>query len=191
VDNAGAGFEAAIGPKPSNWGATDFQNPVVRAYAFTRIAEVELPEALAYLQNLRKSDIGPDPTGGIWSAAQVALHQATFSRIADPSQQIHYLEDTAAHWWGQVGRWAVDQLCNGGHSESLEIVRKTIHRIEVNPRADGEVAFCEARIDVLSRNQDRVQALASVLSVANGSKDTKWRDSAIRAKIWWAGPYPS
>ena len=44
-------------------------------------------------------------------------------------------------------------------------------------RDEDEIAFCEARIQIVRRNPDRIKALASVLTLDNVAEDT-------RLKLW-------
>ena len=166
------GLEAGQLHKP------EFQDEGVRSYALRRIGELDRPEAMTYLEQLKKDDILPDISGRMSSAAQIALRQAQLNRIQGESNQIHFLEDTtsdrsAAAWW------AVDELCNRGSYSSRSFIGEYIRRTQSVPQEIERISgFCEARMAVVSRDADRIKALASVLSVANGSND--------RALMVWA-----
>lgn len=74
--------------------------------------------------------------------------------------------------------WAVEELCNQGCVQSLEVIRRSI--LKRNPTAAGgkNFNFCEARIHALGRNPDRISSLASALTIANVS--------AQRGLVGWA-----
>jgi hypothetical protein len=50
--------------------------PDVRAYAFEKIGEVAGPEAIEFLEQVKREDFGPDTVSRVWPAAQVAIRIA-------------------------------------------------------------------------------------------------------------------
>jgi len=89
-------LEVQVGLKSGQLRGPEFRGYELRSYAFRRIGELDLPEALTYLQNLKESDIGPDTSGQIRSAAQIALLQAQVNRIPDQQAKIRFLEEATS-----------------------------------------------------------------------------------------------
>lgn len=175
---ANPGLEASVGLKPGQLRGPEFRDESVRSHALLKIGELDVPEALAYLQNLKAEDIAPDTSGLMRSSLHIALHQAQLNRIPDESSKIRFLENTTSEK-SDAAWWAVEQLCNRGSRESLAFIRESIWRRNPTPTGTAQIAFCEARIDVISRDPDRVKALASVLSVTNGVTDPELLGWAI------------
>jgi hypothetical protein len=177
-------LEVQVGLKSGQLRGPEFRGYELRSYAFRRIGELDLPEALTYLQNLKESDIGPDTSGQIRSAAQIALLQAQVNRIPDQQAKIRFLEE-ATSGKGAGVHWAVDELCNLGSYQSLPLIRARIHRLLSLPQdIEHENGFCEARMGVVSRDPDRVRALGAVLRVNGGGTDpqlTGWAIGQLRA----------
>jgi hypothetical protein len=146
---------------------------IVRVRALDKLGRSGLDAAVDFLSGLTKENLGPDDTGQVWPAAQVALQRCLFTRIADPQSQIDFLEATAKRFYGNVGSWATEELCNRGVQSSLPIVRNSIHREYSSPYSDDEIAFCEARMGLLSKAANRVRALSSALQVDRVSSDPK------------------
>lgn len=127
-----------------------------------------MPEALAYLQNLRPSDLPPDSTQSVWREAQVALTEALMNRVPDEPGKTEVLENAIVQG-SPANAWAVQQLCDRGSYVSLTLVEGYLRSRYSDPRTFSRLyGFCKAQIEVLSRNPDRVVALGSVLTVANG-----------------------
>jgi hypothetical protein len=146
---------------------------IVRARALEKLGRSGLDAAVDFLSGLTKENLGPDDTGQVWPAAQVALQRCLFTRIADPQSQIDFLEATAKRFYGNVGSWATEELCNRGVQSSLPIVRSSIQKRNPSPYSDEEIAFCEARMALLSKAANRVQALSSALRVGRVSSEPK------------------
>ena len=145
-----------------------FASSTVRACALHNLGRADEPEALGYLANLREEDVGHD--GRVWPAARIALHEARLRRIAQPWDRIAFLERSLSEW-DEVDHWAAEQLCNGGHYPSLPLIAEAIRR-HLSQDAEKEIGFCEARMEILSRNPDRVVAVGSFLK-ADGRPITR------------------
>jgi hypothetical protein len=113
LEGAVPGLEVQVGLKPGQLRGTEFKDATVRAHALRIIGQLDLPDALTYLQNLERSGIGPDSSGQIWPAAQIALHQAQLNRIGDEPAKIRFLEDATGER-SSAASWAVEELCNRG-----------------------------------------------------------------------------
>jgi hypothetical protein len=169
MDGASPELEVQMGLKPELLRSPWFKDGSVRAYAIRRIGEVDLPEALTYLQHLKKTDLERDTTGMVWPAAQIALRQAQLNRIPDEPGKVLFLENTTGEQ-SAAASWAVNELCESGSYRSLGFIRESIRKR--NPsRASEDTAFCEARMAVVSRNPDRIKALGSLLTVSEGATD--------------------
>lgn len=171
-------LETKVGLKPGQLHTPEFKDESVRAHALLEIGELDSPEALAYLQGLRPEDIQPDTSGQMRSAAQVALRHVQLNRLPDEPAKVQFLQDTtsersAAAWW------AVQELCNRGSSDSLGFIRQSISRTYPPPTSTDQIAFCEARIDIISRDPDRSKALLTILSVNSGVTVSQLLDWAI------------
>ena len=68
---------------------------------------------------------------------------------------------------GLVVHWASQQLCDQGASTALPLIERSITNNWPGTHGAEEIAFCESRIRVISRDPDRVKALRSVLSIDN------------------------
>jgi hypothetical protein len=162
--------QAGLGLRPGKMHEPAFKDPEVRIYALRRIGGVALPEALEYLQNLKRDDLMADKSGQLWQNAQIALHQARLNRIPDELGKTEFLENTLGEHTPAIS-WAVEELCNRGIYRSLNLIRDSIRKR--NPIRDGEqqIEFCQARMEILARNFDRTRAIGSFLSVSEGSND--------------------
>ena len=132
------------------------------------IGRLGSPDALAYLQHLKKTDIEPDPSGQVWSSGtdRTALREAQLNRIPEGRARVRFLEDTTIDTRSAAARWAVEELCDRGSRESLPFIIQHLTRVYSLAReVDGALKFCEARIDLISRDPDRIKALGSFLSV--------------------------
>jgi hypothetical protein len=180
MDAVNAEFETQVGLEitPGRMHEPAFKELDVRIYAMRRIGDVALPEALEYLQNLKKDDFMAERSSQIWETAQIALHQAHVNRIPDELGKTEFLENTLSEHTPAIS-WAVEELCNRGSYRSLALIRESIRKR--NPTRDGEqqIEFCRARMDILARNFDRTRALGSFLSVSEGSNDRDLRAWAI------------
>jgi hypothetical protein len=152
----------------------------VRVCAFQAIGRAGSPEALDFLMKVRSADIGPDSTGQIWPAAQVAAKSAQLNAISDPVAKVQFLEDLLSvprGGWGAVGHWAVEELCNSGSRLSIGIIHEAIRSRSNGQRDEDEIRFCEARINIVTRYPDRAKAIGSVLTTVAPVDDRL---------LWWA-----
>jgi hypothetical protein len=99
--------------------------------------------------------------------AQVALREALMNQITDPASKVEFLtsvltERHDAILNGSLVHWAVDELCNRGALTALPQVRQVIGRLRSGQPGEDEVAFCEARMQVVARDPDRARALGSI-----------------------------
>jgi hypothetical protein len=146
---------------------------IVRVRALDKLGRSGLEIAAYFVSGLTKENLGPDDTGQVWPAAQVALQRCLFARITDSQSKIDFLEATAKRFYGNVGFWATEELCNRGVQSSLPVIRNSIQRRNPSPDSDAEIAFCEARMELLSKAANRVQALSSALHVDRVNSDPK------------------
>ena len=142
----------------------------IRAYAFQKIGEVGLEESMIFLSTLKQADIGPDTTGEMWPAAQIALASVRLSRIADPQSKIEFLEGLL-NPRVPASSWAVDQLCDRGSVMSMRVIRPYIGRVLSGQPGEEDIQFCEGRMQIVSSSSDRARALGSVLNV-NSAPET-------------------
>jgi hypothetical protein len=138
---------------------------IVRIRALDKLGQSGLDIAENFLSSLTKESLGPDDTGQVWPAAQVAMQRCLFAKITDSRSKIEFLEAMAKRFYGNVGMWATEELCNSGSPSSLPVIRSSIQREYSNPYSNAEIAFCEVRIELLSETANRVQALSSALQV--------------------------
>jgi hypothetical protein len=158
------GWEVAVGLSPGRLrervlGKAAFGDPYARAYAFEKIGECALPEALEFLTNVAPADLAPDETGHLWPASQVGLTTAHLIRAADETQRVEILRaalKTAA------SAWAEEELCNRGALLALADVKQMMRQRWSGKRGEDAAAFCESRMQVIVRDPDRVKALTSV-----------------------------
>ena len=170
MDRARPELEIQVGLKPNELRNRIFKEGSLRAHAVLKIGESDLPESLHYLQSLRPTDLEPDVTGMVWPAVQVAVRKAEYERISDGASKTRFLEDTTAEH-SAAASWAVNELCETGSYRSLGFVRESIQNRNPTPTGQKELAFCEARMGVILRSPDLIQALGSILSVREGTVD--------------------
>jgi hypothetical protein len=170
IEGASPDLEASVGLEAGQLHKPEFKVREVRLHAIQRIGDVLLPEALTFLQKLTKDDLGPDISGSLWPAAQIALHQAQLNRLPDEPAKIRFLEDATSER-GPAASWATNELCERGSYESVGFIRTSIRRRNPTPRGEADITYCEARMAVISRDPDQIKALGSFLSVANGGTD--------------------
>lgn len=178
MGSADPNLEARVGLERGQLHGPEFKNETVRSYALRRIGELDVPEIITYLQNLKKDDFQPDISGRMSSAAEIAFRQAQLNHIDGQQEKIRFLEETtrdrsAAAWW------AVQELCNRGCQESLAVVRESIWRQEPTDRGREQADFCEARMAIIARDPSRTKALGSFLSTNNGGTDQELTGWAI------------
>lgn len=167
MDDARADLEEQVGLKPAQLRGAAFKDQFVRSHALRDIGTLNLPEALAYLQNLKPGDLPPDSTQTVWPEAQIALTEALTNRVPDEPGKIRTLENAIVEG-SPATAWAVQQLCDHGSYSSLALIEAYFRRSYSEPRTSELYGSCKARMDVLSRNPNRVVALGSVLNVENG-----------------------
>lgn len=173
-------LELRVGLAAGQLRGPEFKVEEVRSDALRKIGDLDLPGALAYLQNLGKDDFEWDTTGQMWSAAQIALRQAQLIRIPDQQGKIAFLEDTTTEKTSAAAWWAADQLCDLGVHQSLPFVRQYLEaHLSLSRDIEEPYQFCQERMDIVSRDPDRVKALASVLSVNSGVTDSEILEWAI------------
>jgi hypothetical protein len=177
MDAASPELETMAGLKAGRVHRSDFSSPTVRAYALRKIGEIDLPEALQYLESLRREDFGEDKTWEMWPAARVALFEARLGRITEPSERIAFLEKSLGAD-SPVDAYAADHLCDGGNYPSLPLIKESIRR-HLSQYAEEQVGYCEARMEIVSRNPDRVVAIGSFLKADGRPIDRKLTGWAI------------
>ncbi len=183
VNDSARDLEVQVGLKPGDLRAPSFQSEPVRAYALSLIAEIDLPEALTYLQNFKRNNA---PVGGpmmVWPAARIALHQALLNRIPEEPARVKFLENALNEQhdtWSddRVSAWALNELCNRGSMDSLETIRTSVLKRD-STHGQREIELCQERMEVISRNADRVKALGSFLSISSGFADKELLGWAI------------
>ena len=168
-----AGAETKVGLAPGELQQAIFAEASVRVYALQRIGECDLPEALEFLKNLKRVDLGEDTTQMIWPNSRVALTNALLHRIRDPEARTEFLVNALKQGEGRglVVHWASQQLCDQGTSTALPLIGRSIRNNWPGPHGEEELAFCESRIKVVARDPDRVKALGSVLTLDNPGSD--------------------
>lgn len=158
---------------------THLRDAEVRIYAIHRIGETGRPEAIAWLSALKQADFGADTTGQLWPSSQTALQHGLLLNIKDQQMKVQFLEKLAREDGGSIASFATDELCNMGAMPSLPVVAASVRKRYSGEYAEGEVAFCEARVRTLASNPDRTTALAGVLKVTTDRNDLRL--------IQWAG----
>jgi len=173
AETIGADLEKQMGAPT---GALSWYSPyTVRDYVLWRIGETGLPEAVDFLTKFEPHDL---------PAAKRALKNATLKTIPDPQKKIEFLTNTLLENRkrdADLEHWGVDQLCDLGASAALPEIRRSLKSILGGYGEEEEVRFCEARIEALSRDPDRVKALGMVFNsvlaldaTADGMKLLKW-----------------
>ena len=181
---AATDLEVKVGLRAGLLHDANFEYYSVRSCAVRDIAKLDLPEALTYLESLKKAQFGPDFGRAIWSSAQVALREAQFNRLPDEPARIRFLEDTTSDK-SASGWWAVNELCDRGSYQSLPYIRAHVTSAYSSDRDISEaIGFCEERMNVIARNPNTVKALGSVLAVDSGVTNARllaWAINQLRA----------
>ena len=148
-----------------------------RACALRNIGKFDLPETLAYLESFRKEDFGPGSLE-VWAGARIALFEARLRHITRPADRIAFLERTI-RVRDPADSYAEDELCDGGSYPSLPLIRESI-RSRDPYRAAERIRYCEARMEIVARNPDRVTAIGAFLKVDGRPIDRDLNGWAIR-----------
>ena len=155
-----------------------FRSFDARAHAFRKIRETGLAEGLRYLSGVTVDDIGEDSTQQIWPAARIALHVALLNNIQEPDAKREFLQKTLTEKDtgfidGAVQNWALGELCDRWDRSALPAIREHIRKVYLGtPGEQEQIRSCEVRMDVVSRDPDRVKALASFLRLGDRPPDT-------------------
>jgi hypothetical protein len=176
---AAVDIETKVGFRAGELHISNYRAYEVRSCALRDIAKLDMPEALAYLESLKREQFDDRRFGRqVWSSAEIALREAQLNRLPDESAQVRFLENTTAE--KTAAWWAVQELCNRGSYQSLPFIRQHITtRVIVSQNVDRDIRFCQQRMDLISRDPDRVKALASLLSVRSGLIDSELLGWAI------------
>lgn len=171
------GLAASSDTVPLRKGA--FIEATFRAVAFREISTTGLDSSFDFLTKLKRSDLVSDPTGYVWTAAQIALSNAQLNKISDNHLRVEFLEALAIPRTPS-GNWAVEQLCDSGTISSLSITRAFFKEVSKGSEGYGEEKsrFCEARMQVVFSNPDRVTALGSVLKAGESFSES------VQLKKW-------
>jgi hypothetical protein len=186
-DEADSTTAGMIGLKLSDLKAPGLKMPAIRAYAASRIGDVNLPLALDYLSKQTRSDFASAESEPIWSALHTALYRARLNRIVDPGAQILFLE-SAAKDGGFITRWATTELCDRGSQPSLLTIEDALRKLNPGSRAESELSACLAKIKILSRDPNPVRALASVLHTDSKFDDRGLELWAVRQLVKMSSP---
>lgn len=165
--------ETQLGFKQGQLHRKEFAADTVREHAFRKIGEIRLPAALHFLRTVTRDDIGPDSSLRISWAAEIALNNALVNEFDDPQGKVQFLEQLLENprtSSSAVRHWAVNQLCDRGSMISIGVLRKAISHMVPGPDGERQIQFCEARIHVLARHPNRVNAIASVLSTSEADE---------------------
>ena len=150
-----------------------FADPAVRVCALRSLGETGLSEAVDFLRGLKPADFASDRTEQTWPAAHLALHEALLGQISDTQQRIEFLMHVVtSQRRGATALWAVNQLCDAGALSALPAIRESINDSWHGQYGAGQIRFCEARIQIVRSDPDRVKALSSVLK-DGGSADER------------------
>jgi hypothetical protein len=165
--NISADLEKQLGLTPGDLHHPAYSDVGVRVCALHSLGRTGLPGAADFLRNFNLSDAAGDKSNRLWPAAQIALREALLSGIADAQLRSEFLENVLkephdARSNSSVTHWAVDELCDYGDSVALPQVRRSIRNRGNGQRDEDEIAFCEARMQIVARDSDRARALGSV-----------------------------
>ncbi len=156
-----AGVAGGIGLKLEGPELGFLRDPSVRAYAIQRIRETGLQEGLDYLANITPGGLGPDETGQILPAVQIALRNAQLRRISDPLPQIEFLEKTTEEK-SAAQSWAVSNSLIVAACPRFRSFKNQFEAVIPHNRA--RMRFCSAGrgSQVVQSNSNRVKALGAV-----------------------------
>jgi hypothetical protein len=94
-------------------------------------------------------------------------------------------EKTSDYADGAVQYWALNELCDCGDYESLPAVKEWLKRAYAGSPVEQELErFCEARMQIVTRDPDRVRSVASVLRLDGSPPNIKlisWAVSELDA----------
>lgn len=176
------GTELSVGLAPGELRLPTFATPSVRLYAIRKIGDCGRPEALQFLKGLTRLDFADDPTQTIWPNVRVSLSIAILNGIDDRQARIEFLERALADEGdgrSLLAFWAANALCDQGAAPALPRIRQSFRSAWTGQRGEEAIISCEAKIQVLSRNPDRITALASVLAL-----DTEVPDDILQWAVY-------
>jgi hypothetical protein len=160
--------EKQLGLDPGQLRHPAFSVSAARVCAARSLGRTGLPEAVDFLQGLKETEAPDDRSRMVWSAAQIAIREASLVHISEPDARWKFLEGVVEERGvpGQVAYWAMEELCNSGDVEALPRIRAILTRLYNGDRDRGEeeVNYCESRMQVVARNPDRAKALGTVFS---------------------------
>src|SRR5262249_42051844 len=141
---------------------------------FRSIGETGGPEAIEFLTNRGRSELGSDAPHYLVDAAAIALKVAMLSRMTDDGTRREVLiaivrEDGR----GAVKLWAANQLCDDGITSAIPVIQHFMTETWSGQYGVNEVQFCQRRMAAVSRDQNRISALGSVLDVEHYSDDDR------------------
>jgi len=169
--------EALLGRTSGPLQDEEYRAPSVRGCALRALGRTGLPQALEFLGRLKQGDFADDSSQQVWPEAHIALHEARLNAIQDADAQVEFLARIVSEQvTGTTAYWASNQLCDRGASQSLPAIRESLRRNWSGSYGENEVRFCEARVQVIRSNPDRVKALAAVL--------TTWGSEDMRLLRW-------
>jgi hypothetical protein len=160
----------SLGINRAAFSPLSFWQEGVRAHALMKIGETGLAEALRYLEGIRFEDVRNFQSQEPWHAARIALHVAKMNEIQDPAGKISFLRSSLTDRDTGIDDvvvqfWAMRELCSRGDGTSLPSIRRFLHKIYSGERGDEQIQSCEAKMELVTRSSDRVQALASALKI--------------------------
>jgi len=176
------GAETQVGLPPGELQTPFFADPGVRQRAINNLGRCGMPEALEFLKNLKPADLSEDKSRIFWTTARVALKTSLLDRIEDPQAKTQFLMSTLAEEGDgrtSVAFWAGGQLCDRGGTAALPLIRRSLKNTWSGARGDEAAAYCEARMQVIARDPDRVRALGSVLTVDDGTATAELAQWAV------------
>lgn len=157
-----------------------------RVCAARSLGKTGLPEGVALLQSMNPAEAPDDRSQRVWSAIQIALREASLVNLEAGTPRERFLENVLDNHStpGQVGNWAMEELCDSGALDALSHIRAILTRLNNGERARGEeeAGYCEARMQVVARNPDRAKALATVFGNVTKLESTE----AGRRLLAWA-----
>ena len=141
--------------------ATMLRNPSVRAYAIRQIGASATDAALTFLEKIGPKSLGEDESGEIYPAVKIARYIALIARARDEQAKTELLESALK----VVPAWAIDVICDRGTITSLPAVERAIEQLYVPSQGDGMIQSCQARMQLIRSDPNRIVALGSVLNV--------------------------
>lgn len=170
-------MEKSLGLAPGQF-APSAKDVSVRACALNAIGLLRTAEGNAFLARLGPGDFDSAAVYQLLPIAKTSLLQGKLTQASSQSEKRVLLEAALVEVQDPIVLsrfriWAMNAMCDLGLSASLPAIRSELKEWFSGERAEEELRFCEARVQVVGSSPDRARALGSVLNSRNTTRSNR------------------